>query len=213
MDPRQRLGDMSMALDMHATNSQAKMWTALPGIVQSFDPAKMTCEIQPAIQGVLSDPKTGVASNTDLPLLVDCPVVFPSGGGVTLTVPMASGDECLVIFASRCIDAWWQQGGVQPPMVYRMHDLSDGFCLPGIRSQAKPLSGVSTNTAQLRSDDGETYIELDPATKKVRIVASGGIDLIGPLNLGGEGGAKVARVGDSVSGGVITTGSSTVKAA
>lgn len=33
------------------------------------------------------------------------------------------------------------------------------------------------------------------------------------VNLGGTGGAKVARVGDTVSGGVITSGSSKVKAA
>lgn len=179
MDPKLRLRDLSTTLNTQAIGNQSKIWTALPGIIQSFDPAKMTCEIQPAIQGVLSDPKSGKASNTNLPLLVDCPVVFPSGGGVTLTVPIAAGDECLVIFASRCIDAWWQQGGVQPPMVYRMHDLSDGFCLPGIRSLAKPLSGISTSTAQLRSDDGATYIELDPAAQKVNIVASGGFFLNG----------------------------------
>ena len=33
------------------------------------------------------------------------------------------------------------------------------------------------------------------------------------VNLGGTGGAKVARVGDTVSGGVITSGSDKVKAA
>lgn len=212
MDLRQRTSDLATAISMATRGLQSQMWTALPGIVQSFDAEKMTCEIQPAIQGVLSDPKTGAASNQNLPMLVDCPVIFPSAGGMTLTLPVANGDECLVIFASRCIDAWWQQGGVQPPMVYRMHDLSDGFCLPGIRSQARLLTGISTTAAQLRSDDGETYVEVDPSTQKVRIVAPGGIDLVGPVNLGGTGGQKVARVGDTVSGGVITSGSSDVRA-
>jgi hypothetical protein len=213
MDPRQRLGDMSATLDMHAIGNQSQIWTALPGIVQSFDPAKMTCEVQPSIQGVLSDPKTGAASNTNLPLLVDCPVCFPGFGDAIMTFPISAGDECLVIFASRCIDGWWQSGGVQAPLVYRMHDLSDGFVLPGGRSQVNLVGGISTSTTQLRSIDGATCVELDAAAQAITLTAPGGINLNGPVNLGGEGGAKVARVGDSVSGGVITTGSETVKAA
>lgn len=179
MDPRQRLGDPTTQQAMAGNGQQSQIWTALPGIVQSFNPSKLTCEIQPAIQGVYSDPKTGAATNTNLPLLVDCPIVFPSAGGVSLTVPIAPDDECLVIFASRCMDAWWQNGGVQPAMVYRMHDLSDGFCLPGIRSQARLLAGYSATTAQLRSDDGATYVEIDPAGQKVNLVAPGGVFING----------------------------------
>lgn len=212
MDPRQRLGDEPTAIDMVARARQAQMQTALPGIIQSFNAEAMTCEVQPSLQGVLSDPKTGQASNVNLPLLVDCPVCFPGWGGVTMTFPIAAGDECLVVFASRCIDAWWQSGGVQPQMAYRMHDLSDGFVVAGVRSKPRVLSGISTTAAQLRSDDGETMIELDPNAQKLRLVAPGGIEFVGPVDLGGTGGLGVARIGDTVSGGVITSGSSEVKA-
>ncbi|MDF0491605.1 Gp138 family membrane-puncturing spike protein [Sphingomonas sp. H39-1-10] len=212
MDPRQRLNDPTLAPMMEARKRQSQMWTALPGIIQSFDPAKMTAEIQPSIQGVEIDPQAGTTANKPLPLLVDCPVCFPGFGDAVLTFPIAQGDECLILFSSRCIDAWWQQGGVQPPMSYRMHSLSDGFCIPGGRSQPNVIPNISTGTAQLRSRDGETFIELDPAAKKVRIVAEGGIELVGPVSLGGDGGAAVARVGDPVSGGVISTGSETVTA-
>lgn len=180
MDPRQRLGDPTAQQMMSNFGHQSQIWTALPGIIQSFDAAKLTCEVQPAIQGVLSDPKTGAATNANLPLLVDCPIVFPSAGGISLTLPIAAGDEVLILFASRCIDAWWQGGGVQPPMVYRMHDLSDGFCLPGIRSQARLLTGYSTTTAQFRSEDGATFVEIDPAGQIVHIVAPGGCTITTP---------------------------------
>lgn len=211
MDARQRLDDLPTAIAMRVRNQQARMWTALPGIIQSYNPATMTAEVVPAIQGVKASPTSADIAHVDLPLLVDCPVHFQSAGGVSLTMPIRPGDECLVIFASRCIDAWWQQGGVQPPMTYRMHNLSDGFCIPGVKSQPNVLSSISTTTAQLRSDDGTTFVEIDPAAQKVRLVAPGGIDLIGPLNLGGEGGPAIARVGDTVSGGVITSGSEIVK--
>ena len=121
---------------------QAEMWTALPGIVQSFDPAAMTVSVQPAVAGRISD-EAGKAASVDLPILPDVPVVFPGGGGFALTFPVAAGDECLVVFASRCIDAWWQSGGVGEPMEPRMHDLSDGFALVGVRSQPHRLSPVS----------------------------------------------------------------------
>lgn len=94
------------------------------------------------------------------PLLVDVPVVFPRGGGCTLTFPVKAGDECLVIFADRCIDFWWQNGGVQEPVDDRVHDLSDAFCIVGPQSQAQKISGISTSAAQLRTDDGAAFVEV-----------------------------------------------------
>ncbi len=185
MQRGQWLDSLSNAVDIAMRGTQGRIWTALPGIIQSFDATALTCSVQPAIQGTLANPKTGNADSVNLPLLVDCPVQFPSGGGVTLTMPIAAGDECLVIFASRCIDAWWQSGKISPPMVYRMHDLSDGFVIPGVWSQARKLTGVSTTKAQLRSTDGTTHIELDPATSKVAIAASGGVTIVGDVTVTG----------------------------
>ena len=62
-----------------------------------------------------------------------------------------------------------------------MHDLSDGFAFVGFFSQATAIGGISTTSAQLRSNDGSTYIDLNPSTKKVKIVAPGGFDVITPL--------------------------------
>jgi hypothetical protein len=176
MDRTQRLNDLPSAIDNAIRSKQGAIWTALPGIIESYDAAKLTCSVQPAIQGVLSDPKTGDARNVNLPLLVDCPVIFPSGGGVTLTFPIQNGDECLVVFASRCIDAWWQSGGVQAPMVYRMHDLSDGFIIVGPRSQANLIGDVSTSRAELRSDDGAVKLGIDGS----------GLYVDGTMNVNGD---------------------------
>lgn len=174
-----------MALEAALRGWQAKIWTTLPGIIQSFDAAKLTAVVQPSVQAQVRDP-AGNYSNVTLPQLLDCPVIFPAGGGCALTFPLAKGDEVLVIFASRCIDAWWQSGGVQPQAEIRAHDLSDGFCIPGCFSQPRVLANVSTTTAQLRSDDGAVGIELDPAGHIVNIVAPGGINIIGPVHVTGD---------------------------
>lgn len=223
MDPRERTGDFTEALRAALDGRQAKMWTSGPGIIESFDVDAQTAVVQPAIQARQSYPD-GSVQLVNLPLLLDCPVQFPSGGGVTFTFPVAQGDECWVVWASRCIDAWWQSGGIQPPMEARMHDLSDGGVLLGFKSKPNVISDVSTTAAELRSDDGSTKVSLNPTAQTVTVNAPGGIAMNGNLvvngnltatgdvDLGGTSGPAVARVGDTVSGGVITAGSSRVKA-
>lgn len=161
MDRRELLNDPEEALRAALDGFRAGLWTAVPGIIQSFNATAQTVEVQPAIKAKLRRPNGDVVS-VALPLLVDVPVVFPCGGGFTLTFPITPGDECLVVFSSRCIDAWWQSGGVQEPMEARMHDLSDGFAFVGARSQVRTFE-VDTSNVQLRSDDGENFIEITPA--------------------------------------------------
>lgn len=131
---------------------------AMPGVIESFDPDSVTASVRPAIKGY--DGGTEDDGWIELPLLVDIPVIFPRGGGCTLTFPVKAGDECLLIFADRCIDFWWQNGGVQKPVDLRMHDLSDAFAIVGPQSQAHKISGISTNAAQLRTDDGAAFVEV-----------------------------------------------------
>lgn len=180
MNHRERWSDPEETFRIAMAGYATGMWTSLPGIIQSFDPVKLTAVVQPAIQGIVQQ-QDGTTKAVNLPLLLDCPVVFPRGGNCTLTFPIAEGDECLVIFSSRCIDSWWQNGGHEnKPMEPRMHDLSDGFCLPGVFSQATKISNVSTTTVQLRSNDASTYVELDPAGQVVNIVAPGGLNITAP---------------------------------
>ena len=140
---------------------------------------------------------------------------FPSGGGFTLTFPLAVGDEVYVALAERCIDGWWQSGGVQPQAEFRMHDLSDGFCFPKVWSQAKKITSPSITTAQLRSDDGVLYVEL-AAAHVCNIVAPGGVNITGNVHVAGtviatgegtfNGGHTVSA---HVHGGVLPGGSDT----
>lgn len=146
---------------------------ALPGTVESFDAETVTATIQLGILG-LSD-----GESTALSVLNDVPVMFPRGGGCSLTFPVKKGDECLVIFADRSIDFWWQSGGIQEPVDDRMHDLSDAFCIVGPQSQAKKISGISTSSVELRSDDGGTKLSLNPSSGEINGAAPGGFNLNG----------------------------------
>lgn len=215
-----QLGSKEQADTRLASSIMSALRVSMPGIVQSFDPDTVTAVVQPAIKGYEPD-SNGVSQSTTLPLLVDVPVVFPRGGGCTLTFPVKAGDECLVIFSDRCIDFWWQNGGVQEPVDDRVHDLSDAFCIVGPQSQAQKISGISTGAAQLRSDDGSTFFELNPSTQKIKIVAPGGLDIVAPLAdfsekvtihgllswLGGMVGSVVSGVASKITGAVEFIGS------
>lgn len=171
MDSTSNIFDPNKFTDKAINSRMTMVWTALPGIVQSFDPQALTCEVQPAIKGRMTTEK-GIEL-VNMPLLLDCPVVFPHAGGCSLTFPIQPGDECLVVFSSRAIDFWWQLGGIQPPAEARMHDLSDGFVIPGPYSQSRKISGVSTSALQLRSDDGTAFIEINPSSHNVKCQTNG----------------------------------------
>lgn len=175
MDRRERTGDFLAGLMAAFEGHQSEVWTALPGIVVSFNPAEQSCVIQPALRAKVQNFDNSFEWVT-LPLLLDCPVIFPSGGGCSLTFPIFAGDEVLVVFASRCIDSWWQSGGVQVQSEIRMHDLSDGFVIPGPRSKPNVIPSISTDAAQLRSDTGNSMVSVDPAGN-LTVSASGTVNL------------------------------------
>lgn len=117
----------------------SELRVAAPGIIQSYNAATNTATVQLAIREKVNQ-MDGTTADTDLPLLLDCPVMMPRGGGFALTFPVAAGDECLVVFADACIDSWWQSGGVQNQAEKRRHDLSDGIVIPGLWSQPNKLA-------------------------------------------------------------------------
>lgn len=156
IDTGEQLAATPEAAFMAQVESRLKeLHTCLPGIIDSYDPLTQTASVQPAIQRVWTE-KGGVA----LPLCVDVPVAFPGGGDYFLTFPVQRGDECILFFSERCIDFWYLNGGVQLPAEYRLHDLSDAMAVVGINSQARRLTNVQTDGAELRTRSRSTFIKL-----------------------------------------------------
>lgn len=206
MDRRERLDDSEESLRMALEDKQSEIWTALPGIVSGVNLDAQTVSVQPAIQGSISSPN-GVVQNVNLPLLVDVPIVWPRAGGFALTFPIKQGDEVLVVFASRCIDSWWQSGGIGQAAEVRMHDLSDGFAILAPTSQPKKLSNVSGNNVQLRDESGTTFVEITP-DGKARVVAASQIDIEAPtINLTGGAALNLEAPTINIAGNINTSGS------
>lgn len=141
-----RAANDSQRLDIH---------TALPGRVAAFNAADNTVTVEPMVKQVMRDGNT-----LDLPPLVDVPVQFPRGGGFVFTVPIAAGDEGLIVFSERCIDGWFVSGGKSAPLDARLHDYSDGFFLPGLSSKPNAVPSVFLQGASMQTLDGSTFIRL-----------------------------------------------------
>lgn len=131
----------------------------MPAIIKSYDPVKNTVTAQIAVRDFWRQLDLSYEWVEIQPCL-DVPVVFPRGGGLCLTFPIAAGDECLLVFANRCIDAWWQSGSMSNEGEFRANELSDGFCIPGPWSVPNVVPSISTTSTQLRTNDGTAFVEV-----------------------------------------------------
>lgn len=150
------------------------------GVIQSFDAATQQAEVEIAFTQVTSIAPDGTQTLAAYPLLLNVPVIFPSGGGFTLTFPIAAGDECVVLFNDRQRDNWQIAGAGLPPSIGRLHDISDGIAIVGVRNLTRSLAGVSTSSAQLRNDAGDTYVEVAGAGV-VNVIATASINATAPV--------------------------------
>lgn len=137
---------------------RAKMRTALPGVVQSYNAATQRATVQSGVALRLLDGTT----ETD-PLFVDVPVVYPGAGGYSIHYPLAAGDECLILCSERSMDEWLAEGGYNvAPGDPRRFSAQDAICLPGLRSapNALPAAARPADALTIASADGAVRIEV-----------------------------------------------------
>jgi protein gp138 len=211
---QERLGIGSEPIEGALYQWACMMRTAIPGKVVSFDAVHQTCVVQPMLQEYIllpppatsQVPSPGVTQNIPTPVTMkpiqDVPIIMMRVPGWSITLPIAAGAECLLIFADTCIDGWWETSNIMPPWDRRRHDLSDAFALFGPWSQPKVLSNYSTESLQIRSDDQSVVID----------VSTSGVKITGPaISAIAEGGTPKFLVNDNFYQWFITTFMSAVQ--
>lgn len=160
--------DLAALLQLHAQDVFSSLRCHAVGVIVSFDAAAQTASVRIAAQAVvynrpqgLNAPLQSTPAVVEYPLLTDVPVFVPSGGGGRLTLPVAPGDTCLLLFNDRDMDAWFQSGASVPPNSGRMHSISDALAIVGFRSRANPVQDYSADDVELILAGGKVAIRAD----------------------------------------------------
>jgi len=166
--------------------------TAIPGRVLAFDQSTQLAEVQSSI--MMSSPDGDVVA----PPIVMVPVHFSGGNQFHVELQVDVGDEGLIIFSQRCIDAWVDQGGDAPQVLKRQFDSTDAIFIPGVRSQPNKITGFSNNGIRIRNKTGNQHIWLkNDGTAEINVstlVINGNIQHTG----------DVVQTGDATISGVVT---------
>lgn len=151
--------DQTEVLRLTNLAQQSRIWTALPGIVESYDAKTQRAEIKPSLAGfrILTEGEE-VEELSNIP---NVPVVMPSGGGFFCSFPLKKGDPVVLVFACRDIGPW-KAGEGQPVDAQdnRMHDLTDAFAFPGGRAEGNVIAEADADKLIIAKDGGK-QIRLD----------------------------------------------------
>jgi len=139
-------------LDMHKREVMLSLNCHAIGTIQSFDPVKQTCRATINYSKTVfeRDEKGNYKSILkDYPILADCPVIVLTGGTAGLTMPIKTGDTCLILFNDRDIDNWYKGANSGPVNSPRLHSMSDALCLVGLRSSNNRIANYDSDNPVL----------------------------------------------------------------
>lgn len=126
-----------------------------PAIIRSFNPTLQTVTADIAIKKIVN----GVDEKHTI--LIDVPIIIPTIQGFHITLPIKAGDEALIIFADRCIDNWFKDGGVQKQAEHRAHHISDAFAMIGINSTPNKIAGYDPDNMVIRNTANNQKVTLE----------------------------------------------------
>lgn len=154
--------------------------TAVPGIIKAVNMesgALVSVDVQIAIEQMVAN-ADGISSKpSPIATIQGVPLVLPysQGNGLSITIPIKVGDECLIIFADRSIDNWQFNGGLQSPVentTPRSHHLTDAICIPGAMNNATAIAQYNQEAVEIRNKDHGTFLSLKDDEIKAKIGTS-----------------------------------------
>ena len=132
------------------------------------------------------------------------------GGSSFLSMPVAEGDNCIVLFNDRELDQWYS-GTSQVPQTPRVHDLSDGIAIVGINPLTKSIATYLANGIRL-SHGGSSGMDLTDAainTMALLFTHTGNMKITGDLEL--DGNLSVTGETHGISGGTLQVDSNFIQ--
>jgi hypothetical protein len=175
LTPAQVNRDQSAQYRQVVSQALAEARVAIPAFLTAdMDPDEQTVTAQIAIQERVRT-TTGPVW-VDIDPIVNVPVGLPRGGGFSQTLPLKAGTEGFLVFFDACVDFWWVNGqnhsppptfpqgsassGSQKQNEIRRHYVHDCVFMPCLWSQPNVLDNYSTDSMQMRADDGSAFVDV-----------------------------------------------------
>lgn len=140
----------------------ADIWTAIPAVVQSYDPTTRTADLRPLTLRPVRNVDTEEIEHEELPILPSVPVAFPGAKGFRIEFPIDPGTTGIVVFLTLSA-AKWRTGaadGTTPaePGDQRLHHPGNGVFLPGLlpdtaTTPATSVAALTITAAEIRLGD------------------------------------------------------------
>jgi len=104
------------------------VYTAMPGIIQSYDASKKKATIKPAIKKNVGN------ESLSYPVITDVPVQFPVSKDGGILFSLNPGDGCLIIFSCESMENYLSSALFSDvePGDKRKFSLTDAICIPGL---------------------------------------------------------------------------------
>lgn len=158
----QEYNDLADVLKFALDQYMKDIYVMLPGIIQSYNPATRRAVVTPALSRIFTD-----NTNAPLPPLADVPVIFPCGGGYTMTFPLAVGDAVQLAFNQRGIANFKTNFQQSLPSDESFFSLHDAVAYAGFGDTS--ITPASSTGATLQSNDGTNAVILEPEKIQLKL--------------------------------------------
>ena len=176
----QEFNTPSAALNFWWRQKMMGVHTAMPGIVEEFDPATRRARIRPTPMAVTSSDEVVPRQP-----LVNVPVMSLSNPRFGMTLDLEPGDAVLLIFCQRGIGEFKKTFEDSEPVRAGFFSASDAVAFPGF---GPPLEDAEFSPAaehdhglaagiSIQSRDGATHVSVDEEAVRLRTVGDTQVDL------------------------------------
>ena len=147
--------------------SKSALHTCRPGIIESYDPETKRARVRAGLRMVLTGAEPGEDGEAMEPAVsINVPVLFPFGGGHTMTFPLAQGDPVMLFFSERGLTEFKTTYALATPDKTHFFSEADAVAFAGFGAlQITPASSVG---ATLQTEDGTTFVEIAPEVARIR---------------------------------------------
>lgn len=171
MNEEREFTDLSTTLQFAFDQMMKGINTALPGIVESYDPTRRRARVRPALNLLTTDGESITPAT-----LANVPVMFPSFGNFVLLGTVKPSDPVLLVFSQRGMSKFKQGYSATDPDQEAFFSRKDAVAFPGFGTLV--TVPATTNGIAMQTADGLQSIVIEQGL--IRITSVGQLNITAP---------------------------------